>query len=86
MLVDTEYYIILRRYQMENLRSYDEDEWPSKAELQAITSSYPDDMDYYNPEDLFLPLGVWLRNKNIGRRREMTAKKKKTLQPPQAAM
>ena len=84
-MVDLEYFAILRSYQTENLRSYDEDEWPSKAELVGYRSRSEPDVDYYSPEDFFMELGEWLRDKNISRRRQATQKNKRTLHPPQAA-
>ena len=85
VMVDLEYFAILRRYQQENLKSYDEDEWPRKVDLIGYKSRYDRDVDYYSPEDYFIELGEWLRDQNIRRRRETTAKKK-TIQPPMAAM
>ncbi len=81
-MVDLEYFAILRRYQLENLHSYDEDERPTKVSLINYRSHTSPDTDYYNPEDLFIPLGEWLRDKNVARRRASTAKNKKTLHPP----
>ena len=59
-MTDIMYYAILRRYQLENLRQIDREEWPSKTLLIDYEYRGRRDTDYYRPHDLFIQLGEWL--------------------------
>jgi hypothetical protein len=69
MVVDTAFYAIQRRYQIENLNTFDKKDWPSFHILIDYISKEPRDTDYYRPTDLFLPLGEWLHDASVRRKR-----------------
>jgi hypothetical protein len=73
--VETAYLAIVRRRQMEELRMIPEDEWPDKTILADYDSIFPDDVNYYTPQDLILPLGSWLRDHRIRARKEQVRAK-----------
>lgn len=66
---DTAYYAILRRKQMKALNDIPEDEWPDPGSLQGYEPRFPSDVNYYYPDDLFVPLGNWLRDHSIESRK-----------------
>lgn len=68
--VEAAYLSIVRRHQMEELRTIPEDEWPDKASLQEYDPIYPEDINFYEPVDLLPKLGMWLRDHRIRQRKE----------------
>jgi hypothetical protein len=69
IIVDTAFYAIQRRYQLENLNSFDKKDWPRTTDLIDYRSKEPRDFDYYRPTDYFLPLGEWLHDASARRKR-----------------
>lgn len=71
---------------MDNLRQYDENEWPRITDLIGYRSRQESDINYYNHKgvDYFLELGEWLRDKNALRRKEIAAQRKKNQLAQQA--
>lgn len=47
-----------------------EDKWPNPLELAEYESVFPDDINYYEPEDFIYRLGAWLRDDRIRTRKE----------------
>ena len=62
MVVEVAFYAIQRRYQIENLHTFDKEEWPRLSDLIDYRSKMPRDVDYYRPNDYFLALGEWLHD------------------------
>lgn len=69
MVVDTAFYVIQRRYQQENLRSFDQKDWPQLHTLIEYRSREPRDIDYYRPTDFFIELGEMLHDMSVRRKR-----------------
>jgi hypothetical protein len=68
MVVEVAFYAIQRRYQLENLNTFDKKEWPRFSDLIDYRSKSPRDPDYYRPTDYFLPLGEWLHDAAVRRK------------------
>jgi hypothetical protein len=80
MVVETAFYAIQRRYQLENLQSFDKKDWPRHSDLIDYRSREARDPDYYRPTDYFLGLGEWLHDASVRRKKlaEKQAEEAKT--------
>jgi hypothetical protein len=74
--VEIAYWSIVRRNQMDGLRMLDEDEWPDKSVLDGYEPRFPDDVNYYHPEDYVRELSMFLRDNGIsGRKKRLQSKR-----------
>jgi hypothetical protein len=76
MWVETAYWTIVRRGQMESLRMIDEDEWPDAGSLVDYQPIYDPDPNFYHPIDHIVGLGMYLRDHTM-KQRKLRVKNKK---------